>query len=100
MAAFTLGLLKHGPLHGSTHGRLHYDARVGDDFLGLDGNLLGQLSCWRDDDGPDVAWLCALVATGPFGESGVILDDSLDDGNEETEGFAGAGLCLSDATAS
>ena len=97
MAAFTQGLLKHGPLLRAAHGNLHHNAGIGDDFLSLNGNLLGQLSCWRDDDGLDIACRGALVAAWLLAESGVLLDDSLDNGNEEAEGFTGAGFRLRNA---
>lgn len=66
------------------------------DLFGLDSDLLSQLTRGRDDNGPDIVWLGALVAASLLAELGVVLDDSLDDGNEETQSFASTGLCLCD----
>jgi hypothetical protein len=97
MAALAQRLLQHGALHGAADGRLDDEAGAGGDLLGLDGNLLGQLTGWRDDDGTDVVCLGALVSAHLLGERGVVLDDALDDGDEEAQRLARARLCLCDA---
>jgi len=96
MATLTLRLLKHSSLLSTTHSCLHYDAGSGGDLLGLNGDLFCQLSCGRNDNGPDVVGPALLVATDLLAKLGIVGDDSLDDGNEETEGFTRAGLGLCD----
>ena len=97
MAALTLSLVEHHALLGASDGRLDDQTGVLGDLLGLNGDLLGELAGGRDDDGPDVVGLRALVTADPLAELGVACDDALDDGDEETEGFASTCLCLCDA---
>ena len=94
VAALTLCLLQHHALLGSSDGGLDDEAGVGGDLLGLYANLLGELTCGRDDDGPDVVRLGSLVAAGLLAELGVACDDALDDGDKEAERLAGTSLCL------
>lgn len=96
MASFTLCFLQHHPLLCSTHGSLNDQAGTRHNLLCLDGDLLGQLASGRDDDGSDVVGFCALVAAGTLGEFGVVLENSLDNGDEETKRLAGSCLSLSD----
>ena len=96
VAALALCLLQHHALLGSSHGGLDDEAGVDGDLLGLYANLLGELARGRDDDGPDVVGLRSLVAAGLLAELGVSCDDALDDGDKESEGFAGTSLCLGD----
>lgn len=100
MAALALRLLQHSALLCATHSRLHNDAGARRDLLGLNGNLLCQLAGGRDDDGPDVVRLRPLVSADSLAELGIVLHDSLDDGDEETERLAGTRLCLRDTTQS
>ena len=94
MTSFALRLLEHGPLLCSADCDLHNDAGIGNHLLGLDRDLLGQFSRRGDDDGSDVVWFGALVSAGLLAQLRVVLDDSLDNGDEEAEGFARTGLCL------
>jgi hypothetical protein len=96
VAALALGLLQHLALHGSSNGGLDNKAGVLSELLGLDGDLLGELTGGRDDDGPDVVGPGALVAADLLAELGVACDDALDNGNEETECLSGTGLSLCD----
>lgn len=97
MASFTLSLLEHEPLLCASDGSLDNDASPRGDFLGFDGNLLGQFSRGRNDNGPDVVGPGALVASDPFAELWVVLDDTLDDGDEETQRLTSTSLCLCNA---
>lgn len=94
MASFALSLLEHSPLLCASNRNLDDNASSRNHFPGLNRNLLRKLSGGRDDNGPNVVGPGALVASNLLAELGVVLDDSLYDGNEETEGFAGTGLCL------
>lgn len=97
MASFTLRLLKHSLFLCTSHRNLDDNASVRDYLLGLDCNLFGELAGRRDDNGPDIVGSGALVALDFLAELRVVLDDSLDDGNEKTECFTGTGLCLCNA---
>lgn len=97
VATLALGLLQHHTLLCAANSSLDDQASVLGDLLGLDGDLLGELTGGRDDDGPDIVCFGALVATGLLAELGVARDDALNDGNEETKCLAGTGLCLCDA---
>ena len=97
MTSFTLRLQKHGPFLCTSDCNLDDNASARDYLLSLDCNLFGKLAGRRDDNGPDVVGFGAFVAFGLLAELGVILDDSLDDGNEETECFTGTSLCLCNA---
>ena len=97
VAALTLGLLEHLALHGSSDGGLDDKTGVLGDLLGLDGDLLSELTGGRDDDGPDVVGPGALVTADLLAELGVACDDALDNGDEETECLSGTGLSLCDA---
>jgi hypothetical protein len=94
MAALALCPLQHLTLHGSTDGGLHNETGILGDLLRLNGNLFRELTGRGDDDGPDVVRLCALVTADLLAELGVACDDTLDDGDEETECFTSTGLCL------
>jgi hypothetical protein len=98
VAALTLGLLEHLALHGSSDGGLDDKTGVLGDLLGLDGDLLSELTGGGDDDGPDVVGPGALVAADPLAELGVACDDALNNGDEETECLSGTGLSLCNAT--
>lgn len=97
VAALTQRLVQHHPLLGASDGDLDDEAGALGDLLGLDGDLLGQLTRGRDDNGADIVGLCPLEAARLVGERRVACDDALDDGNEETERLAGTRLCLCDA---
>lgn len=96
MAAFTLSLLEHLALHSSTNSCLHNETSVLSDLLRLNSDLLCEFTSWRNDDGPDIVGLCALVTTDPFAELGVGCNNALDDGDKETKCFASTSFCLCD----
>ena len=97
MASLTLGFHEHHPFLGTSDGHLDDNAGVCDHLLGLDSNLFGKLSGGGDDNGSDVVGFGALVPSGLLAELWVVLDDSLNDGDEETECFTGTSLCLRNA---
>lgn len=96
VASLALRLHEHGALLGAAHGCLDDDAGAARHFLGLDGDLLGQLAGGGDDNGSDVVCLCPLVSPWLVCEGGVVLENALDNGDEKAERLAGARLCLCD----
>jgi hypothetical protein len=97
MTSFTLRLQKHSPFLCASNRSLDDNASPRDDLSGFDGNLLSKLSGGRDDNRPDIVGFGALVASNLLAELWVALDDALNDGDEETECFAGTSLCLCNA---
>ena len=97
MASFTLSLLEHSPLLCASNRNLDDNASARNNLLSLYCNLFGKLSGGRDDDRPNVVGPGALVASDLLAKFWVVLDDSLNNGNEETEGFTGTSLCLRNA---
>lgn len=95
MAALLAGLVQHLPLLGTTNGSLDDDTGSLDQLTGLLSDLLCKLAGWRDDDGADVI-RTSSTATKPVGERGILGDDLLDHGDEETKRLASSGLGLSD----
>jgi hypothetical protein len=96
VASLALSLLEHLALHGTTDSNLHNETGTAGELPCLNGNLFREFTGGRDDDGPDIVGLCALVSTNLLAELGIGCDDALDDGNEETKGFTSTSLCLRD----
>lgn len=94
MAALLASPLEHLPLLGTTNGSLDDKTGSLDQLAGLLSNLLGKLTGGRDDDGANVIGTGA-TATKPVGERGILSDDLLDHGDEETKRLASTGLGLS-----
>lgn len=96
MAAFSLCLAQHGRLVHTADGTLHNDAGVATKSSGLLADLLGQLSGRGDDERADVVRTRPNVAAASR-ELWVGLNDSLNSGEEEADGFSGTSPSLGDA---
>jgi hypothetical protein len=97
MAPFSLCLLEHRPLLSSTDGSLHLDSGAESDLPRLDTNLLSQFTRRRDDDRPDITRTRSArppVKLRTICQRRIGCDNSLDDGNQETERLAGTSLSL------
>lgn len=94
MATPSPHILKHLPLPGAANSSLHNDTSVLGQLLSLLGNLLGQFSGGRHDDGTDIVSPSIAVSSAAR-ETGVLFEDPLEHWYEEGQCLASTGLCLS-----
>lgn len=97
MTSFASSLLEHGPFLRTTDSHLHDNTGARGNLLCFYCNLLGQFASGGYNNGPDVIGSGPLVSTRFCSEGGVILEDTLDNGDEETKSFASTSFGLGDA---